>query len=45
MNEQNDTGLKWLSLDAIHAHCRIDFACEDAELEPMASQPSKPSST
>ena len=35
MNEQNETGLKWLSLDAIHAHCRIDFACEDAELEQM----------
>ena len=35
MNEQNETGLKWLSLDAIHAHCRIDFSCEDAELEQM----------
>ena len=35
MNEQNDTGLKWLSIDAIHAHCRIDFNCEDAELEQM----------
>ena len=35
MNEQNDTGLKWLSLDAIHQHCRIDFNCEDAELEQM----------
>ena len=35
MNEQQDTGLKWLSLDAIHAHCRIDFNCEDAELEQM----------
>ena len=33
MNEQNETGLKWLSIDAIHAHCRIDFNCEDAELE------------
>lgn len=33
MNEQKDTGLKWLSLDAIHAHCRIDFNCDDAELE------------
>ena len=33
MNEQNETGLKWLNLDAIHAHCRIDFNCEDAELE------------
>ncbi len=33
MNEQKDTGLKWLNLDAIHAHCRIDFNCEDAELE------------
>ena len=35
MNEQNETGLKWLSIDAIHAHCRIDFTCEDAELEQM----------
>ena len=35
MNEQNETGLKWLSIDAIHAHCRIDFSCEDAELEQM----------
>ena len=35
MNEQNETGLKWLSVDAIHAHCRIDFDCEDAELEQM----------
>ena len=33
MNEQKDTGLKWLNLDAIHAHCRIDFNCKDAELE------------
>ena len=33
MNEQQDTGLKWLSIDAIHAHCRIDFNCDDAELE------------
>ena len=35
MNEQNETGLKWLTIDAIHAHCRIDFSCEDAELEQM----------
>ena len=33
MNEQKDTGLRWLNLDAIHQHCRIDFNCEDAELE------------
>ena len=33
MNEQNETGLKWLNLEAIHQHCRIDFVCEDAELE------------
>jgi hypothetical protein len=33
MTNDKDTGLKWLSLDAIHAHCRIDFNCEDAELE------------
>ena len=37
MNEQKDTGLKWLNLDAIHAHCRIDFNCEDAELEQYAA--------
>ena len=35
MTNEQDTGLKWLSLDAIHAHCRIDFDCEDAELEQM----------
>ena len=35
MTNDKDTGLKWLSLDAIHAHCRIDFDCEDAELEQM----------
>ena len=33
MTNDKDTGLKWLSLDAIHQHSRIDFACEDAELE------------
>jgi hypothetical protein len=33
MNEQKDTGLRWLSVQAIHDHCRIDFNCEDAELE------------
>lgn len=32
----NETGLKWLNLDAIHEHCRIDFNSEDAELEQMA---------
>lgn len=35
MTNDKDTGLKWLSIDAIHAHCRIDFNCEDAELEQM----------
>ena len=35
MSEQKDTGLRWLSVQAIHAHCRIDFNCEDAELEQM----------
>ena len=35
MTNDKDTGLKWLNLDAIHAHCRIDFNCEDAELEQM----------
>ena len=33
MNEQKDTGLRWLSVQAIHDHCRIDFNCEDSELE------------
>ena len=36
MSETKETGLKWLNLDAIHQHCRIDFNCEDAELEQMA---------
>ena len=35
MTNEQDTGLKWLSIDAIHAHCRIDFNCEDAELKQM----------
>ena len=35
MDDKKKTDLKWLSLDAIHAHCRIDFNCEDAELEQM----------
>ena len=35
MTNDKDTGLKWLTIDAIHAHCRIDFDCEDAELEQM----------
>ena len=35
MNEQKDTGLRWLSVEAIKTHCRIDFDCEDAELEQM----------
>ena len=33
MSEQKDTGLKWLTIEAIHQHSRIDFNCEDAELE------------
>lgn len=33
MSEQKDTGLRWLSVDAIKTHCRIDFDCEVAELE------------
>ena len=33
MSEQKDTGLRWLDIDAIKQHCRIDFDCEDAELE------------
>ena len=35
MTNDKDNGLKWLSIDAIHAHSRIDFNCEDAELEQM----------
>ena len=35
MSETKETGLKWLNLDAIQQHCRIDFNCEDAELEQM----------
>ena len=35
MTNDKDTGLKWLSINAIHEHCRIDFNCEDAELEQM----------
>ena len=35
MTNDKDTDLKWLSIDAIHAHCRIDFNCEDAELKQM----------
>lgn len=35
MTNDKDTDLKWLSIDAIHTHCRIDFNCEDAELEQM----------
>ena len=33
MDDKKKTGLKWLSLDAIHQHTRMDFNCEDAELE------------
>lgn len=33
MSEQKDTGLRWLSVDAIKTHCRIDFDCEVAEME------------
>ena len=33
MSETKDTGLRWLSVGAIKTHCRIDFDCEDAELE------------
>ena len=35
MTNDKDTGLKWLTIDAIHAHCHIDFNCEDAELMQM----------
>lgn len=33
MSEQKDTGLRWLSVDAIKTHSRIDFDCDVAELE------------
>ena len=33
MDDKKKTGLKWLSLDAIHQHTHVDFNCEDAELE------------
>ena len=33
MSEQKDTGLKWLTIEAIHTHCRIDLNCNDSELE------------
>ena len=33
MSDKKDTGLRWLSVQAIHDHCHIDFNCEDAELE------------
>ena len=33
MTNDKDTGLKWLTIDAIHDHCRIDSNYEDAELE------------
>ena len=33
MSEQKYTGLRWLCVDAIKTHCRIDFDCEVAELE------------
>lgn len=35
MSETKDTSLRWLSVDAIKTHCRIDFDCEDAELLQM----------
>ena len=35
MTNDKDTGLKWLSTEAIQEHCRIDFNCGDAELEQM----------
>ena len=35
MSDKKDTGLRWLSVQAIHDHCHIDFNCEDAELEQM----------
>jgi hypothetical protein len=36
MDKKKDNGLRWLNLDAIHQRLRIDFNCEDADLEEMA---------
>ena len=33
--QEKEQPLKWLTIDAIHQHCRIDFNCEDAELLQM----------
>lgn len=33
MNEQNETRLKWLTIQAMRDHCRIDIDSEDDELE------------
>jgi len=33
--QEKEQPLKWLTLDAIHQHCRIDFNCEDGELLQM----------
>lgn len=35
MTNDKDTGLRWLSADAIKTHSRIDFDCDVAELEQM----------
>ena len=33
MSDKKETSLRWLTVDAIKMHCRIDFDCEVAELE------------
>ena len=33
MSETKNTSLRWLTIEAIKTHCRIDFDCEDSELE------------
>ena len=35
MNDQQNTGLKWLNLEAIHQRLNIDFNCDDGDLLQM----------
>ena len=36
MNDTNETGLRWLNLNAIHERLRIDYNNDDADLKAMA---------
>jgi hypothetical protein len=36
MNDTNETGLRWLNLNAIHEWLRIDYNNDDADLKAMA---------